>query len=381
MYTGKHYETGTISNAMTALGSPVTEDLALGASGGIAFGCFVFEYKGDLPHVALLTRNTFAPFERALDNLGIRREVRETTDGVRAERNLRNALDDGHKPLVWADVFSLPYLRLETTCMWMMRPLLVVGQEGDDFLVADGAPEPIRISTADLAQARGKVKKDRHRLMILEKPDEDRMAEGLMSGIETAAALMLDKPPAGSADNFGVQGMKALAKALTDIKGPKPWATKFEPGARLIQALAGRPGQPGVWDWIETWGTASGGDRGTYASFLREAAPKTGLEVGEIPEEFDKSAGLWRQLAGQSMPDGIPEFAELKQLKLRYAQNRDQRPVLRDEIRGLTTAAAQSESLAARAPEIRAAMAETIRKISEIELPAFEELRAAVRRP
>ena len=79
-FEGKHYETGTLTNALAALGAvdphtgkPYSEALALGASGGIAFGYFVFEYKGQLPHVALLTRNTFAPFEPMLDQLAIKR--------------------------------------------------------------------------------------------------------------------------------------------------------------------------------------------------------------------------------------------------------------------------------------------------------------------
>src|SRR4051812_16288350 len=98
-FFGRHYETGTIVDALAAMGArdPKTgkaysEALALGASGGIAFGYFVFEYKGHLPHVALLTRNTFAPFERTLDNLAIKRDARETTDGARAEKNLRAEL-------------------------------------------------------------------------------------------------------------------------------------------------------------------------------------------------------------------------------------------------------------------------------------------------
>ena len=94
-FTGRHYETCTVVNTLQALGvndpktgAPYSEALALGASGGIAFGYFVFEYTGHLPHVAILTRNTFSPFERMLDNLAIRRDSRETTHADKAEENL-----------------------------------------------------------------------------------------------------------------------------------------------------------------------------------------------------------------------------------------------------------------------------------------------------
>src|ERR671923_2586022 len=84
---GRHWETGSIHNALALqgvkaphTGKPYSEALLLGISGGIVFGYFVFEYKGYLPHVALLTRNTFSPFETILERLAIPHEVRQTTN-------------------------------------------------------------------------------------------------------------------------------------------------------------------------------------------------------------------------------------------------------------------------------------------------------------
>ena len=66
-FTGRHWETGSIHNALAMqgikaphTGKPYSEAFLLGVSGGIAFGYFLFEYKGYLPHLALLTRNTQA---------------------------------------------------------------------------------------------------------------------------------------------------------------------------------------------------------------------------------------------------------------------------------------------------------------------------------
>ena len=98
-------------------------------------------------------------------------------------------------------------------------------------------------------------------MTVLEAPDKDRIAEGLIRGIETATALFLDKPPAGSATNFGLAGMKHLAKMLVDQKNPKGWPKIFEPGPVLAQALVGRHAQPGFWHWIEMWGTQGGADQ------------------------------------------------------------------------------------------------------------------------
>jgi hypothetical protein len=67
---GRHYETGTLRNAWALRGAraphtgqPYSEALLLGVSGGITFGYFTFAYTGELPHMALLTRNTFDAFD------------------------------------------------------------------------------------------------------------------------------------------------------------------------------------------------------------------------------------------------------------------------------------------------------------------------------
>lgn len=390
-FAGRHYETGTIVNALTAMGAvdsmtgrPYSEALALGASGGIAFGYFTFEYRGHLPHVALLTRNTFAPFERALDNLAIRREIRETTNPVKGEENLRRELDAGNPVIVWADIFSMPHHGLPTGGMWIMVPMLVVGQDGGDFLLADGSSQPVRVSGEELLKARGVVKKERYRIMTLESPDDGALPERLREAIRTAVALFLDKPPAGAAENFGAAGLRNFAKGLTDPKGSKSWAKMFEPGPRLSQALAGTYGQPGVWDWIETWGTAPGADRGTYADFLREAAIRLDLpELAEPAGAFDRAKALWQRLAEEAMPDEVPELARLKALKrnheaLWFERGRaadGERAEVRGEMKVLTEALGDPAKLLPFAERIKDRMAATALEIVAIEEPAMQSLR------
>ena len=113
---GRHSETGSVHNALALqglsaphTGKPYSEALLLGVSGGIAFGYFTFEYKGYLPHVAILTRNTFSPFQAVLERLGIAQDVQQTNKAETAEGNLMNTLESGLYPILWADQFSLPY--------------------------------------------------------------------------------------------------------------------------------------------------------------------------------------------------------------------------------------------------------------------------------
>src|SRR6185436_18941429 len=119
-------------------GQPYSEALLLGISGGIAFGYFTFEYKGYLPHVAMLTRNTFSPFSTMLERLGIAQDVQQTSKPDIAEKNLQDIFASGLYPLVWADHFSLPYNNLPSdAAMWGMLPRFAIESDGKSVTVAD----------------------------------------------------------------------------------------------------------------------------------------------------------------------------------------------------------------------------------------------------
>lgn len=383
-FPGRHYETGTIVNALHAMGVSLPESMALGASGGIAFGYFVFEYKGLLPHVALLARNTFSPFERALDNLGIRRETRETTNAEKAEESLRKELDFGQPVIVWADMYTLPYRGLNQADCWAMIPMLVTAAKDGGFLVVDGTRAPFIVEADVLTAARGRVKKDRYRQMTLQAPDESILRQQIGSAIGTACALMLDKPPAGSANNFGVSAMHHMAECLLAKKGPKSWAKQFAAGPNLVQALAGKVGQPGVWDWIETWGTAGSADRLTYVDYLRSLTQITGNPgfEGAVPCLVE-SAAAWSRLADACLPDSVPAFARLHDLKSTYRAlwydngpaSAEARAEVRKEMQEITAEIGGNPALVSIAPEIQSAMATNLLEIAHLELDAFERLR------
>ncbi|MEZ5162378.1 MAG: BtrH N-terminal domain-containing protein [Fimbriimonadaceae bacterium] len=321
-FSGRHYETGKIANWLAASGHPISESLALGASGGIAFGYFVFEYKGHIPHVALLTRNTFDPFTVTLDHLGIKRNVMETVKPEIGEENLRRELDMGRPVIVWADAFSAPWKALPQGGMWAMQPLLVIGYDEASYLIVDGSPKPFEVDRGLLLKMRGVVKKDRYRCMTLEGVNEDSRPELLNDAMRNCLKLFLEKPPAGSAKNFGLTGMDEFIRALRDETTAKGWAKLFPAGEKFMQGVAGRIGQPGIYDWIETWGTKHGADRGTYASFLREASAICGLDFEPIAQKFDESARLWQSVAEASLPDSQPPLKKLKAMKREYEELR-----------------------------------------------------------
>jgi len=323
---GRHYETGTLRNAWALSGAtaphtgrPYSEALLLGVSGGITFGYFTFAYGGELPHLALLTRNTFDAFETILDRLAPPRDVRQTADPTTAERQLNAALEAGETPLVWADVYSLPHYQIGPSAqMWMMRPMVVVGQAGEDYLVADGARRPWRVSAAVLSAARGRVKKERFRLMTLESPNPQRLAEAVQAGLRQCVQLFTEKPPKGARDNFGFAAYDKWAKMLSKAKHKQSWAELFPRGPALFQALGGSLRHPGLLDWVMTWTTDEDADRRVFADFLDEAAMILGKPGWrEAGQPWRAAADAWHGLALAALPDAAPLLKEARELMLR----------------------------------------------------------------
>lgn len=322
-FAGRHWETGSIHNTLALqgvkaphTGKPYSEALLLGISGGIVFGYFTFEYKGYLPHVAMLTRNTFSPFSTILERLGIAQDVQQTNKAEVAEKNLRDTLDSGLYPLVWADQFSLPYNCLPSDePMWGMMPILAVESDGKSVAVADRSSQPLHLSMADLTKARGRVKDDKYRLVTLDAPQTAKLAGAVHKGICQTIKLFTEEPPRGARDNFGFAAYEKLANLLINTRNKQSWERFFAPGVRMYHALAGSPIQPGAYHWVMTWGSAEGAERGLYADFLLEAAlilKKPALK--ESAGKFRESYRLWLDFANALLPDDVPLLGESKKL-------------------------------------------------------------------
>ena len=395
-FEGRHWETGSICNALALqdviaphTGQPFSEALLLGVSGGIAFGYFTFEYTGYLPHLALLTRNTFDPFSTILERLGIAQDVRQTNKAEIAEKNLRESMDSGLYPLVWADQFSLPYNDLGTNqAMWAMSPVLVVALDGEQITIADRSSRPLHLSMDELTRARGRVKEDRYRLITLDAPRPDKLAAAVSNGIYQCLQLFTEKPPKGARHNFGFAAFQRLADMLVNTRNKQSWERFFTPDVRMYHALAGAVGQPGAYAWIQTWGSAPGAERGLYADFLEEGATilkKPALK--DSAEKFRESYSLWCQFAEALLPDGLPLLGESKNLiQRRHDLFIQKGEAALDEIKAinlrLNELLAQAETdfplSQSQAADFRAHLRDRLLKISEIEQKAIQSLQRAV---
>jgi len=395
-FTGRHWETGSINNAFAMqgikaphTGRPYSEALLLGISGGITFGYFTFEYKGYLPHAAMLTRNTFNPFSTILERLGVVQDLRQTNKEDVAEKNLLNALESGLHPLVWADQFSLPYNCLNPdNAMWGMMPILAVETDGKSVTVADRSSQPLQLSMADLTRARGRVKEDKYRIMTLDAPQATKLPAAVHKGICQAINLFTEEPPRGARDNYGFAAYEKLAEMLVNTRNKQSWERFFGPGARMYHGLAGSPVQPGAYQWVMTWGSADGAERGLYADFLLEAAQilkKPALK--ESAERFRESYKLWLIFADALLPDDIPLSGESRKLiqkkhDLFINEGESALPEIRKINARLNELLLQSKTdfplSSAQAADLRANLRDILLKISAVEQQAVARLQAAI---
>jgi hypothetical protein len=395
-FNGRHWETGSIYNALAVqeikaphTGKPYSEALLLGISGGIAFGYFTFEYKGYLPHVALLTRNTFNPFPTILERLGIAQDIQQTNKVDTAEKNLRGALESGLYPILWADQFSLPYNCLGfDDAMWAMLPILAVETDGKSVTVADRSSQPLQLPMADLTKARGRVKEDKYRLMTLDAPQTAKLAGAVHKGICQAISLFTEQPPRGGRDNFGFAAYEKLAEMLVNTRNKQSWERFFAPGIRMYHALAGSPVQPGAYQWVNTWCSADGADRGLYADFLLEAAQilkKPSLK--ESAEKFRKSHKLWLAFADALLPDDIPLLGESRKLiQKKHDLFIDKGEAALPEIKQINSRLNELLSRSEKdfplsnvqSAELRANLRDVLLKISAEERQAIDHLQSAI---
>jgi hypothetical protein len=393
---GRHWETGSIHNALALqgvkaphTGRPYSEALLLGVSGGIAFGYFTFEYKGYLPHVALLTRNTFNPFPTILERLGIAQDIQQTNKPEIAEKNLRHALESGLYPILWADQFSLPYNCLPVDePMWGMMPILALETDGGSVTVADRSSQPFQMSIEDLTKARGRVKDDKYRLITLDAPQTAKLAGAVHKGICQAISLFTEEPPRGGRDNFGFAAYEKLAGLLVNIRNKQSWERFFAPGIRMYHALAGSPVQPGAYQWVNTWGSADGADRGIYAAFLLEAAQilkRPALK--DAAEKFRESRTLWLAFAEALLPDDVPLLGESKKLiqkkhDLFVEKGETALPEIKTINTRLNELLAESERdfplSNAQAADLRASVRDILLKIKRVEEEAVDLLQRAI---
>lgn len=318
-FEGRYWDTASIRNVLDYQGAkaphtgePYSEAMLLGISGGIAFGYFTFHYQGYDPQVNLLTRNTFDPMERIFARMGINPKAVRTPNAEKARQNLINALQDGVAPIARPDGSLLSYNALPYDAAdWHTMPLTIYGYEPDagEAYISDRSRVSLTVGADDLDKARGRIKKDRHALLLLGEPDESALANAIRQGLDDCVKLMTEKPPKGSAKNFGLRALQQWADMLEKTSRGS-WAKEYPSGRPLLAALTSAYTFLGP-----AFGKTDQAERDVYADFLDEAAQVLALaSLTDVAAMYRVAGKAWAAVHDSLLPTAAPMLSEAREV-------------------------------------------------------------------
>jgi hypothetical protein len=391
-FAGRHWETGSVHNYFAYhgvkaphTGQPYSEALLMGISGGLLMGYFSFAYTGHDPHVALLTRNTFNPLDTLLTRLGVVQHLQHTTDGKKAVRYLTEALEESTPTIVWADAFSLPYTGLgPRQDYWAVFPILVFGydEDADAVSIADRAAVPLKVTTSELAAARGRIKKDKHRLLTMDPPEASKLPIAVQQGIWDCLKRYTEAPVKNAAKNFGLAAFQRWAEVLTNPKDKQSWAKVFPPGVAMYSGLLS------AYDRLGLGTLTAETDRDLYAGFLEEAAQILNRPaLKQAAEQFRTAARGWGVLSLTLLPDRIKPFKQTRELLQRRRQlfvgkgnaALKERQKINAQLEAIRETMKTDFPLSdSEAATFREQLAEHVLKVGELERAAHATLQAAM---
>ena len=302
-------------------GLPLSEAMVFGLGGGIGAGVYAFHYaKEDFSSFYIAGRHLWQDdlswAKELAKRLGLKTVVRESTGARAGEKHLRELLGDGRPVLAWVDAGSLPHRAMPAS--WQGGGYHVVSIHGIDDAaglasMGDLSETPVSISLADLAVARGRIKKFKNRLLALEPatkaPD---LAKAVQAGIEACVESLTTC----KMKNFRLDAFGNWAEKLDGGKGAESWEKMFRPGHLMYQ---------GLWSITEFVDFYGGGGlcRPIFAEFLAEAGRVLrNQRLASLAERYAALGRDWSALADAALPDSVPMLRETKRLFHRRARAR-----------------------------------------------------------
>jgi hypothetical protein len=292
---------------------PLSEPMVFGIAGGIGAGVMAFRYeKEDFSSFYIaglhLWQDNVAYAKKACERVGLAPVIQESSGGKSAEKQLLAALDAG-PVLAWVDMAHLPHRALPQAYSGMGYHLVTVYDADPAAGIAhigDLADDPIEIPLAALAEARGRIKSQKHRILGVKGPGRPLdLRKAVTEGLR-ACHQALTSPKAKS---FSLTAFKDWADRIHGSSGKESWDVMFPSGHHLWRGLTS------IYDYVEHYGTGGGLLRPMYAEFFAEAAGALGdPALRELGERYAELGRGWSALADAALPNGVPMFREAKEL-------------------------------------------------------------------
>ncbi len=300
---------------------PLSEAMLFGIAGGIGIGVFSFFYeKEKVASFFVAGRHSWqddvAYLVNACRRLGAKTEMHETSSATQAEKQLREVVANG--PCVaWVDMAHLPHRALPA--MWSgggYHVVTVYRVTDKDAVIGDLTDDPISISLADLAKARLRIKKQKHRLLSISAtaPVKD-LAKIVRDGLSACYQGLGGTGWKNFKTNFSLKSLQIWADRMGSTKDKERWERVFERGPRLWTGLQM------MHMFIEHYGTGGGLCRPMFADFVTEAADVLGdSKLRALVEPYADLGQRWSELAHAALPDNVPEFREARELHRQKAE-------------------------------------------------------------
>ena len=292
---------------------PFSEALLFGIAGGIGAGCCSFYYeKEGFASFHLAGRHRWIDdlgyLADACEQLGAKTAVHETSGAKTAEKKLLEVLERG-PCIAWVDMAHLPHRAMPARYSGGGYHVVTIYRTGDDeqsVLIGDLTDEPIAVSLKDLATARGRIKKQKCRLLCVTKTSGQ---IDLQSRIRNGLQLCHDGLAQQKWKMFTLEAFRTWGERLHGSKDKESWDRVFAPGNRAWRGLVS------AYDCIEHYGTGGGLCRPLYADFLAEASEALkDRKLAKVAGQYEKIGQAWTALAHAALPNEVPLFHEAKNL-------------------------------------------------------------------
>jgi hypothetical protein len=297
--------------------APYSEAMVFGLEGGIGAGVFAFHYaKEGFSSFYIAGRHGWQDDANwsagARKRLGVKAIVKESSGAKPGEKHLRELLEGGRPVMAWVDASHLPHRAMPES--WSGGGYHLITIYGIDDTtgtasIGDLGYEPVPISLADLALARGRIKKFKNRVLALEPPVK---SPPLPEPIRAGISACVDGLVKCKMKNYRLDAFKAWADKLDGSKAADAWETIFPPGPLLYTGLWS------VYEFIEHYGTGGGLCRPIFSDFLAEsAAALTDPALDVLAKRYAELGRGWTALAEAALPDRVPALREVKELLAR----------------------------------------------------------------
>jgi hypothetical protein len=364
-------------------GEPFDEAMAFGIAGGLGVGIFTFHYEEEGIATFFIAgrhlwQDDLAYLQAAAARLGCQIILRETGGKKTAAKHLREMLAEHGPVAAWVDLAHLPYRAMPAYWSGGGYHIVVVyeiDETAGAALVGDLADEPIEIPLSDLAEARGRIRKQKNRLLALTHQGKSSpLREAVFSGLHACHTGLVQ----GRTKNFTLDAIQTLADRIHGASGAESWEVIFPPGRKLWTGLTS------MHDFIEHYGTGGGLCRPVFAEFLGEAAEALSDDrLADLGERYAALGVAWSELADMALPDEVDLFRDAKALmaekaELLYSQEEDRVERIRAAWDRLSALGDQAEAAfpmdESEVESLRMRLKAKVRDLYEGEVAAHEQL-------